>query len=89
MPITSAAVERIFSIFIAMNRENRQRFTFDNLRKFVIDKCILQKVCFDTFVQPTRLCCLYDLPFDKVKICCHLQKFNKLQSVMIIINPSP
>lgn len=46
MPFTSAAVERIFSVFKTMNRENRQSFQFENLRKFVIYKYILQKVCF-------------------------------------------
>lgn len=51
MPFTSVAVERIFSVYKAMNRENRQRFEFKNLRKFVISKCILQKVCFIFLTQ--------------------------------------
>lgn len=78
MPFTSAAVERVFSVFKAMNRDNRQCFIFDNLRKFVITKCILQKVCF-SYSLSIRLCNQLDYAVSMIyrpKIWCHLQKFK-------------
>lgn len=44
IPWTSATVERAFSVYKAMNRENRQSFTFEHFRKYYIIKCILTKV---------------------------------------------
>lgn len=43
-PLSTAQVERIFSIYKIMLRSNRRRFKFRNFKKFVIAKCILQQV---------------------------------------------
>lgn len=43
-PYSSAEVERIFSVFKAMLRDNRQSFIFENFKKILIVKCFLQKV---------------------------------------------
>lgn len=43
-PFSSAEVERTFSVYKAMDRDNRQSFHFQNFRQHVISKCILQKV---------------------------------------------
>lgn len=43
-PFSSAEVERVFSIYKAMYRDNRKSFEFENFRKFVIAKSIFQKV---------------------------------------------
>lgn len=44
LPLTSAEIERIFSVYKAMLRSNRKKFEIENFFEFVISKCILQKV---------------------------------------------
>lgn len=51
VPFSSASIERVFSIYKSMYRENRRSFKFTNFRKFVICKCALNSVSFCTNVQ--------------------------------------
>lgn len=42
-PITSVDVERSFSIYKNLLSSNRRRFTFENIRKYLIVQCNFQE----------------------------------------------
>lgn len=48
-PMTSTAPERIFSMHKGFYRDNRRRFKFENVKKFVTCKCVLNQVSYKQF----------------------------------------